>query len=128
MKSFFKYVFATIFGLVIFSFLLFFTLAGIGSGSSSPKVSTNSVLMLNLNGSLPDLSMDDPFSTIDPFSGVFNAEPVVGLKELREVLNKAAKDDKIKAIWLNTDGLSSMPANSMELVRALEEFKSTGKL
>lgn len=128
MKSFFKYVFATIFGLVIFSFLLFFTLAGIGSGSSSPKVSTNSVLMLNLNGSLPDLSMDDPFSTIDPFSGVFNAEPVVGLKELREVLNKAAKDDKIKAIWLNTDGLSSMPANSMELIRALEEFKSTGKL
>lgn len=128
MKSFFKYVFATIFGLVIFSFLLFFTLAGIGSGSSSPKVSTNSVLMLNLNGSLPDLSMDDPFSTIDPFSGVFNAEPVVGLKELREVLNKATKDDKIKAIWLNTDGLSSMPANSMELIRALEEFKSTGKL
>ncbi len=128
MKSFLKYVFATIVGLFIFSILSLVLLAGIGSGSGTPKISANSVLSLNLVGDLPDLTSDDPFSNFDPFSGTFDTDPVVGLKDLKAVLESAAKDDKIKAILLNTDGLGAMPANSMELIRQLEAFKETGKL
>ncbi len=128
MKSFLKLVFATIVGVFISFFLLFFVLAGIGGSSSAPKISANSVLKLKLVGELPDLSVDDPFSSFDPLSGSFNTEAIVGLKEVKAVLEAAAKDDKIKAIWLDTDELAAMPANSMELIRSLETFKKTGKL
>lgn len=128
MKSFLKLVFATIVGIFISFFLLFFVLAGIGGSSSVPKISTNSVLKLKLVGELPDLTVDDPFNSFDPLSGTFNTEAVIGLKDVKAVLDAAAKDDKIKAIWLDTDELGAMPANSMELIRSLEEFKKSGKL
>jgi len=128
MKSFLKLVLATMVGIVLSFFLLFSIFAGMGSGSSAPKVSSNSVLKLSLSGELPDLSNDDPFSRIDPLSGSFDTDPIVGLNELKEVLRHAAKDDKIKAILLNTDNLYAMPANMHELRRALLKFKESGKL
>lgn len=128
MKSFLKLVFATVVGVTISFFLFFFILAGMGGSTGTPKISTNSVLKLKLVGDLPDLSMDDPFSSFDPLSGSFSTEAIVGLKELKTILEVAGKDDKIKAIWLNTDELVAMPANSMELIRSLEAFKATGKL
>lgn len=128
MKSFLKLVFATIVGIFLSFFLFFIFLTSIGGSSETAKVSSNSVLKLKLVGDLPDLSVDDPFSSFDPISGSFNTESVIGLKELKTVLEYAAKDDKIKAIWLNTDELAAMPANSMELIRSLETFKETGKL
>ena len=84
MRSFLKYVFATIIGMFIAVFLLFAFFASIGSGASSPKISTNSVLKLNLEGSLPDLSIDDPFENFNPLSGGFSTEPLLGLKELNQ--------------------------------------------
>lgn len=129
MKSFIKYIFATVIGLFVFTILFFLFFAGVGASSSSqPKISSNSVLKLNLVGDLPDLTVDDPFSSFDPFSGTFDPDPILGLRDLKKVIEAAAKDDKIKAIWLNTDGLGAMPANSLELVRVLEAFKEEGKL
>ena len=128
MRSFLKFVFATIIGLFISVFLLVAIVTSMGSGSSSPKISTNSVLKLNLAGELPDMSIDDPFSNFNPLSGSFSSEPIIGLKDLKLILKAAAKDDKIKAIWLNTDNLTAMPANMMDLVSELIKFKESGKL
>lgn len=128
MRSFLKYVFATIIGLFISIFLFFAFIASMGSGTGSPKISTNSVLKLKLVGDLPDLSVDDPFSNFNPLSGSFNTDPIIGLKELKLILQAAAIDDKIKAIWLDTDQLSAMPANMMDLVNELTKFKESGKL
>ncbi len=73
MRSFLKFVFATIIGLFISVFLLVAIVTSMGSGSSSPKISTNSVLKLNLAGELPDMSIDDPFSNFNPLSGSFSS-------------------------------------------------------
>lgn len=128
MRGFLKLVFATVIGIFVSFFLLFIIGASLGSGSGSAKISSNSILKLKLVGDLPDLTVDDPFSEIDPLSGSFNTEPIVGLKDLKSVIEAAINDDKIKAIWLNTDELGAMPANAMELVRTLQKFKDSGKL
>lgn len=128
MRGFLKLVFATVIGIFVSFLLLFFIGASLGSGSGVAKISSNSILKLKLVGDLPDLTVDDPFSGIDPFTGSINTDPIVGLKDLKAVIDAAIKDDRIKAIWLNTDELGSMPANSMELVRTLQKFKDSGKL
>jgi protease-4 len=128
MKSFLKIVLASIVGFFLSVFLLFIFFASIGSsGEKKTKIEANSVLSLNLVGSLPDQTLDDPFSSIDPFSGSFSSEPEIGLTELKDILENAAADDKIKGILLNTDQLGSMPANAHELRRALLKFKESGK-
>ena len=128
MKNFLKYVFATVIGLFVFLILLFGIFAGMGGKSSTPKISANSILKLDLKGDLPDISIDDPLQLFDPMSGSFSTNAILGLKDLKTILKTAAKDDKIKAIWLNTDGLSAMPSNSFELLRTLKEFKNSDKL
>ncbi|MCO5248709.1 MAG: signal peptide peptidase SppA [Chitinophagales bacterium] len=128
MKSFLKYVFATVIGLFIFLILLFGILTSLGGKSNETKISANSVLKVNLVGNLPDVSVEDPMQLIDPLSGNFNTDPILGLKDLKLILKAAANDDKIKAIWLNTDQLSAMPSNYMELLRSLKEFKKSDKL
>ena len=129
MKSFLKLVFATVIGFFVAIFLLFTFFAGLGSatsGGQSKPVEPNSILHLELKGDFPDLPVTDPFA-IDPFSGNFDTEAPMGIFELKEMLEKAAKDDKIKGILLNTDEVAAMPANSHELKRALSAFKKSGK-
>ncbi|MCO5233921.1 MAG: signal peptide peptidase SppA [Chitinophagales bacterium] len=128
MKGFIKIVFATIVGIFISIFLFFIVISSLGASSDTTKISSNSILKLTLVGNLPDLSIEDPFNSFDMLSGSFSTDPIIGLKDLKDILAAASKDDKIKAIWLNTDQLSAMPANMMELVRSLEAFKKSGKL
>lgn len=130
MKSFFKLVFATVFGFFIAFFLLFIFFMGMGlSGSDEgvKKVDANSILHLTLSGSLPDVAIDNPFGSIDPFSGSLISEKEMGLFELKKILTHAEKDDKIKGILLNTDNLQAGMANGMDLRAALEKFKKSGK-
>ncbi|MCO5231150.1 MAG: signal peptide peptidase SppA [Chitinophagales bacterium] len=128
MKGFIKIVLATIVGIFISIFLFFIVISSLGASSDTTKISSNSILKLTLVGDLPDLSVEDPFNSFDVLSGSFSTDPIIGLKDLKDILTAASKDDKIKAIWLNTDQLSAMPANMMELVRSLEAFKKSGKL
>lgn len=130
MKSFFKLVFATVFGFFIAFFLLFIFFMGMGlSGSDEgiKKVSANSILHLTLSGPLPDVAIDDPFGNIDPFSGSFTTEKELGLFEAKKILAHAAKDDKIKGILLNSDDIQAGMANLMDLRNAILEFKKSGK-
>lgn len=128
MKSFLKLVFATIIGFFVAIFLLFTFFAGLGSasGGKTKPVEPNSILHLELKGDFPDLPVADPFA-FDPFAGDFNTEAPMGIFELKEMLEHAAKDDKIKGILLNTDQVAAMPANSHELRRALLAFKKSEK-
>ena len=69
MLQFLKYVFATIVGLLLFTIIGFFLLAGIGAaiGSSSDAVSLkdNSVLKLDLNRPIVENVSDDAFTKTD---------------------------------------------------------------
>ena len=84
MLQFFKYVFATLVGILVFFILSFFLLVGIGSALSSDEkvvVEDKSVLKLDLNKPIAEVGVENPLSELGgPFSG---NEDVTGLKDIK---------------------------------------------
>lgn len=128
MLQFLKYVLATFVGLILFLFLSFFILAGIGSLLSSEEKVTlddKSVLRLDLNQPIREIGVDNPFSEFGvPFTG---EESVVGLKDIVDALKSAQSDDKIKGIYLKTEGPEAGWATLEEIRNQLLEFKKSKK-
>ena len=66
MKDFFKYVLATVVGLIVVGLLcgimMVISLIGMASGSSTTSVPKNAVVVLKLNGSIDERTQDNPFS------------------------------------------------------------------
>lgn len=128
MLQFLKYVLATFVGIILFLFLSFFILAGIGSLFSSEEKVTledKSVLRLDLNQPIREVGVDNPLSEFGvPFSG---EESVVGLKDIIDALKSAQTDDKIKGIYLKTEGPEAGWATLEEIRNQLLEFKKSKK-
>jgi protease-4 len=128
MRQFFKFVFATITGLFLFLVIGIFILIGIAAaaGKEKPaKVKANSVLTLNLNYSIPETTVDDPFAGIS--KGDFKNKKYIGLTQIRECIKKASTDDNIKGIYLEL-GINDNGYATLEAIReALKDFKKTGK-
>ena len=106
MKDFFKYVFATVVGIVISTVVLvvlfFVILVGaISSFSTDKKVSilANSVLYLDLDLPITERTPENSLSGLPIFgSGEGTA---LGFNDLIKALNAAKTDDKIKCIYIN---------------------------
>ena len=128
MLQFLKYVLATIVGLVLFFFLFLFIIAGVGAVFSSDDkvvVKEKSVLKLDLNKPILEVGVENPFAEIGgPFGGGENA---VGLKDILEALKSAQSDDKIKGIYLKTEGPETGWATLEEIRNQLLEFKKSKK-
>lgn len=130
MRQFFKFVFATLVGLILFWVVGFFLLAAIVAGvsSSSEKKATiesNSVLKLDLNYAVPEQTVNNPFAAFD--FQTFKPKKATGLTEICDALKKAATDKNIKGIYIelgvNTNGLATL-----EVLRdQIKEFKKSGK-
>ncbi len=123
MLQFLKYVLATFVGIIVFIFLSFFILAGIGSMLSSDDkvvVEDKSVLKLDLNQPIQEVGVDNPLADLGgPFGG---DESVVGLKDILEALKNAKVDDKIKGIYLKTEGPDAGWATLEEIRNQLLDF------
>jgi protease-4 len=128
MLQFFKYVFATLVGILVFFILSFFILVGIGSAVSSEEkvvVEEKSVLKLDLNKAIAEVGVENPFSE---FGGPFAAnENVTGLKDIKDALKSAQKDDKIKGIYLKAENPQAGWATLEEIRNQLAEFKKSKK-
>src|SRR5688572_19429116 len=102
MKQFFKFVFATITGLILFSLLFIGLLVGIAAaagGEKEAKVEANSILKLDLNYKIPEQTSEaNPLASLG--SGDFGPKKAIGLTQIREVIKKAKSDDNIKGIYL----------------------------
>ena len=125
MGQFFKFVFATIVGLTLFSVLGFLLLVGlvaaVGSSSNDKEVADNSVLELKLNAPLTERGRRSPFAAI-------SGQPsTTGLVELRYAIAHAKTDDQIKGILLNLDVVQAGMASLEEVREALLDFKKSGK-
>jgi protease-4 len=121
--QFFKFVLATVVGLVLFSVLGFIVLVGavaaIGaSGDSGKKVAANSVLELKLNKPISERSQ-----SADPLGGSSS----LGLVGLKDVIKRAKTDDDIKGILLNLELVQGGMASLEEVRDALLDFKKSGK-
>src|SRR6266852_1260878 len=85
-----------------------------------PSISSNSVLVLRVSGSLPDYVPDDPFRRI------FGGQPQ-SLSSLLAQFRKAKVDKRISAVMLDIDGSEAGWAKAEEIRGAIEDFRRSGK-
>jgi len=132
MKAFFKYVLATITGILIFSVLMFFIMIGIigamvsSVGSKSETVTpSNAVLLINLDHTITEKTEPNPFENLD-LPGYSGARSL-GLNDMVSRI-KAAKDDgNIKGIYLNVSGVNAGFPTAKAIREAILDFKTSGK-
>ena len=127
MKEFFKYVFATIVGIFVF-----FVVAGIfgvmsvvgmvASSQATQNVEDNSVLVVNLSGSIDEQGQDDIMGKLTG-----NYMPSTGLNDILAAVKKAKDNENVKGIYLEAGALSAGLATLQEIRSALEAFRKSGK-
>lgn len=129
MKDFFKYVCATIVGIILTSVIMtvicIVSMAGMmASENMSQPVKENSILRIKLQGSISEKGDDS-----NPMAFLMNEADMedIPLDVALDALKKAAKNDKVKGIYLEGGILSSNPAELQELRQGLLEFKKSGK-
>ncbi len=123
-------VLAVIVGLLIFSVMGFFILAGIiaivSSSEDDVTIKENTVLHLDLDQI--DLVERTPENEFD-FSHVtgFGGMPSIGLVNLKKAIQTAKENDNVKGIYLRAGVVSAGQAMLYELREELEDFKTSGK-
>lgn len=127
MAQFFKFVLATVVGLLLFFFVGFIILLGIAaSAASDEKVSVeeNSVLELKLDKPIEERKAKNPFDGI----GLAGMGPSsLGLQEIKDAIRKAKTDDNIKGIYLDVSRVQAGMATLEEIRTELLNFKKSGK-
>jgi protease-4 len=88
---------------------------------NEPTVPNNSVLVLNVSGSLPDYTPEEPLAKA---FGIRQKQSFTGLMTQ---LRKAKIDDRIGAVLLDIDMLEIGWGKTEELRDAIKEFKTSGK-
>lgn len=132
MKSFFKYVLATVTGIVI-SFVLLIVIGivivgGLVSSMMADKkvaVTDNSVLHVKLDYSITERTIPNPFEELDVPG--FNANKSYGLNDILEGIEGAKEDDRIKGIYLDLSSVTASFATLQEVRDALLDFKTSDK-
>ena len=128
MKEFFKYVLATVTGIIlvaiIMGILAVISLVGLAASSASTtNVEDNSVLTLTLSGTLNERTAQDPLATL---TGEVSEN--IGLDKLLEAIKKAKDKEEIKGIYIEAGLFSSdTPASTHAIREALLDFKKSGK-
>ncbi len=126
MKQFFKYVLATVTGIIVISiigFILFFMVIGaiISSAEKQVSVKNNSMLVINLEHMIVDRSPNDPFEDLD-LPGLSRVK-TIGLDEIQESLQKAVYDDRVKCVYLKLSLTNGGMASVEEIRNMLIQFK-----
>jgi len=132
MKSFFKNVLSTIIGMVLSVIVITLLFVGVISLSISSisndaevDVKENSILNINLSEtSVVERTSENPFDGLN-FSG--DIAKTISLKQVLDNIEKAKKDEKIKAIYINTSFVNAGISQIEEIRNKLLEFKQAGK-
>ena len=108
-------------------FLLVIFLSIVGSLFDSEKINTeNKILYLEPSGVIVDkaITRDDPFEELEIFASSTNQ---IELEDLLKIINNAGKDDNLKAIYLDVDGLRAYYTSALKIADALSEARENGK-
>lgn len=132
MREFFKYVFATVLGVVISFFLIIIVsillVVGLVSSIETDKtvtVSKNSVLFMNLDQAIVERSPDDTFANLPIVGG--STEKAIGFNDLIQALAYAKTDDNIKCVYINVSSPNAGYATMTEVRNAILDFRKSGK-
>lgn len=128
MKQFFKYVMATIVGLIcvgVFVFLMGLAMIGsmVAADSAKPSIKDGTVLRISLNGALAERSAPNPFAGLAG-NDLLSQQ---GLDDLLNAIRVAQDNDKVRGIYLECGALSADYATVQELRKALADFKKSKK-
>ena len=118
MKNFFKTTLAVFVALILFSVVSgIVSISMLGAfatlGSTETSLQDNSVLRINLSGSLVERINEDGLEYL--LAQANNQPTPLGLNDLRVSLDKAAKSDQIEGIYLNCGALAASRASVQEL-------------
>ncbi|MFC6101841.1 signal peptide peptidase SppA [Olivibacter domesticus] len=132
MKQFFKFVFASMLGVFLSTIIFFFiaiaivgALISTASSEKTVEVSDNSVLRINLDYAIKERTEKNPFNNVNIPS--FSSEKTIGLDEILRRIEAAKKDDRIKGIILDINGVGASFATLQEIRNALLNFKQSKK-
>ncbi|MEG0647958.1 MAG: signal peptide peptidase SppA, partial [Bacteroides sp.] len=130
MKDFFKFTLATVTGIILSSIVLFIigivTVFGIVSSADTETiVKKNSVMMLDLNGTLMERSQGELEQLLSKLSG--DETNVYGLDDIMASIKKAKENDNIKGIYIQATSLGTSYASLQAIRTALVDFKESGK-
>lgn len=128
MKQFFKFVLATILGIVLsFVIIVVFLVVIISSagGDKTTVVDDNSILYISLRNAIEERTPDNPLEGLD-FLGL-GGDKSIGLNDILANIKKAKTDNKIKGIFLDESYMQSGQATTEEIRNALINFKRSGK-
>jgi protease IV len=131
MKQFFKFMFASILGTIITFILIFIMFMGLVASIASfteeeaIRVEPNSVLHVKLNNPISDRTQNNPLENFN-FQTFETINPI-GLNDILKNLEKAAKDQNIKGIYLDLSFIPAGIASIEEIRNALLVFKESGK-
>ncbi len=124
--SFFKSFFASCLGTLVSLVVLIFLGIAIASSLASEKetvISDNSVLHLKLESPISEQEVEDPLAELFPAAG----NQSIGLIQLKQAIEHAKSDDKIKGIYLNINYLQAGISTIDEIRASLLDFRSSGK-
>ncbi len=118
MKSFLKWVLILSTVLLIFVFTVIIVLSSLFD--TQPQIPSESYLYIPLSGSLEDFIPPDPFETI-------LGKTQLDMKKIRDNLEKAAVDDRIKGVLLDIGFLQIGYGKLQELHEVIRKYKLSGK-
>jgi protease-4 len=101
-----------VFGAVIFALLV--------KGLSAPSVPRQAVLTLRLAGSIEEVTADDPLAEL-------MGDKATSLRNLRDVLLRAAEDDRIRGLRLRIDSIGGGFATAQEIRSLISRVNAAGK-
>ena len=132
MRDFFKYVFATVVGLIISTLLLTFVfiaiIVGIVSSASDDKivdVKNNSVLYIDLDQQITERTPENSLAGV-PILGD-SEQKSIGFYDFIKALKAAKTDEKIKCVYINVSAPNAGMATMLEVRNALIDFKKSKK-
>jgi len=125
MKEFFKYMLATIAGIVVMTiigFVLMMMVVGalMSTAEKQVLVHDHSMLVLKLDNQIVDRAPKDPFSDLN-IPGLEQAKKM-GLDDILSAIAKARDDDRIKCIYLDLSVINAGMATVEEIRNALKAF------
>jgi protease IV len=130
MGSFFKFLLASILGVLIGMVLVFFVFMGIigvmiSSADKVADVKPNSIFHMKLDQPIVDRSSKNPFDNFD----LINMRPTsnLGLNDILDNIKKAKTDDNIRGIFIEISIPQAGVATLGEIREALLDFRETGK-
>ncbi|MFV0592983.1 MAG: signal peptide peptidase SppA [Draconibacterium sp.] len=129
MKEFFKYVLATVVGLIAVSIIGIFLMiivfsALVASTEKQVSVADNSMLVIDLTRQVVDRAKNDPFEDIE-LPTMFSTVKTIGLDNITDALKNAVDDDRIKGVYLDLAVINGGMASVEEIRNALIAFKDS---